>query len=334
MTHEVTLWKWFARVWRVDPRRTVFHLRYLMWRGYLLTLPAYLALVFVCRVRGVPIVWTCHNVRSHVIPSPAYNAALRMLVGAAASTIFVLHRDIAAGLPRFREKVRVACFGEFRTHLAYASERDPEFLRAYRAWLGRRGLASPDLIFVGAYAPSKRLLALFEALREDSELTALIVCPGLPPRLGAPNAFVHRRGKVTYELDAILNHCDSVGYVAHDNLSLPTAVHLFASYSIPCVAYDVPPLRSIVGEYGIGELFGTTQELRRAIRQVQGDYQRYRDAACMFLRKHSWEASQRVHFAAINRVVSDMSHPGQAPSRRGFQLLARRRVSPHQDASP
>ena len=302
--YPVVFSEWVRIAWRLDNRNrdNIFHIRYLLWKGYLRTLPMYLVLISLCKIRGIPILWTCHNIWEHGIPSHFYNKILRCLVAKCSSGIVVLHKDLMIHLSGYEEKIWVACFGEFRTFLDEHPDRCPEFQVAYANWLKVRDISGPDIVFIGEYSPTKRIEDLIELCRRDPQLHALIIGPKMPELDAPANVFVFNRN-VFFEAGKVLRSHTMIGYIAHDNHSMPTAVNLYASFGLPCVVYDVPPLSTIADQWGAAEKFRTIPEIGKALKKVRRNYSKYAEAAVIFSEYHTWERSQSVHLDLLRTLT-------------------------------
>jgi len=279
----------------------VFHIRYLKWRGYIGTALRYTLLVGLCKLRGVRIVFSCHNIRSYSIPSERYDTLLRRTLFRAADSIVVFDEALRPFLRSWSDKVVVACFGEFRSKYRRVEEgrEGGGFLRRYRRWSQGIDWASPRLLFVGAYAPSKHVETLLEIGRRNADLAVIAIAPGMESEPGvSSNVFLHTDW-VGVELEEILQEPNLLGFVGHANISVPTSIYLFASYGIPIIALDHPPVGQIVGNHQLGTVIDAIEDVGEIVRGVLADREHHRDALERFLESHSWAASAAAHRKAF-----------------------------------
>lgn len=305
-----------------------YHIRYLRWRGYLPTLPMYLVVIALCLVRGVTIVWSCHNVVGHNVPNKRYNWLLRSLIKWAATDIIVFHKSLRAYLRPYEEKVHVACFGSFRQFFQDHSTKNPDFQSRYREWEQRRDIDGPDVIFLGVYTRHKNIEWLVDYLCEDGELDGLVISPGYPNADGVNGSvqqpdslFLEADQKVVAEVDDVFQSGVPIGYVAHDNLSVPTSVYVYASYGIPMVAYDVDPLAPLVREHELGAVFSDPAGIGDALAKVRANYERYRTHTTEFMETFTWDRARLVH-AAVFGLSSSVNRQIETVNWRGTQQNA------------
>ena len=164
-------------------------------------------------------------------------------------------------------------------------------------------MSYPDVVFIGEYSKAKKIEWLIEAAQEDPSLSVLIVGPKMPELSVPENVFLFR-GKVINEVDAILSHGGSIGYIAHDNLSLPTAFNLYSHYSIPSVSSDVSPLNTITDEWKLGLCFKDKREIPGLIQKIRSDYAEFSKSARSFADHHTWERSREVHQRVLERITN------------------------------
>jgi glycosyltransferase involved in cell wall biosynthesis len=299
-----------------------YHIRYLRWRGHLLTLPMYLVVIALCLVRGVTIVWSCHNVVGHTIPDERYNRILRSLIGWAATDIIVFHESLRPYLHPHEDKVHVACFGSFQEFFRDHSTRNPDFEKRYREWVKQRGIDGPDVVFVGVYTRHKNIEWLVDHLRAGDAPDGLVIAPGYPEPDGIQhseqqpeNLLLAADQKVIAEVDDVLQLGMPIGYVAHDNLSVPTSIYVYASYGIPMIAYDVDPLAPIVREHQLGAVFSRPADIGVVLERVRAEYETYRAHTAKFLETCTWERSRAVHASVFRLPHSTARRTGEPDER-------------------
>ena len=86
-----------------------------------------------------------------------------------------------------------------------------------------------------------------------------------------------------------------IGYVGHDNISVPTSIYMYASYNIPIIAFNIEPVNSILTMYQLGILIKNSEELEKAYYTILDNYDTYVENAVFFLKENSWEKSAFVH---------------------------------------
>ncbi len=270
-----------------------FHIRYLKWRGNIKTIPVYLVLMTLCRLTNVKIVWTCHNILEYSMPSRRQNEFLRKLVFYYSYRVIVMHSDLIKYLPERSEKVRVANFGNFRKHFEQASLLPPNkmFKTIYREWKAAIP-GSLDIVFISTLPD---LDPLFHLLDSDQSITALIITPRIQQLTVSNNVFLYTE-KVTSEVHELLveNH-SAIGYLGHENISVPTSIYMYASYGLPVIGLNSEPVSSIISENEIGETFTSIQDISRAYYKVRSEYNRYQMNMERFLNSNSWERSAEIH---------------------------------------
>ena len=271
------------------------HFRYLKWRGPLRTIPIYLAMLGLARLQGVKIVWTCHNVWEYGMPSRWQNAVLRWLMTRTAHRIVVLHRSVGDHLGEAAaDKLVVAHFGSFRQAVERASEEakaNPEFTATYKRWRQERGVRSPDLVMVSTLWEADDLLAFLE---ENSSVNGVIIAPRLGPTECGENVLLFRKS-VYAEVHGLLSSRGLIGYLGHANVSVPTSLYMFAGYGIPMIGRNVAVVSDILIAEGIGEVYGTIDEMGAAYRKIKADYQAYRSRCAGLVARHTWSRSATIH---------------------------------------
>jgi hypothetical protein len=109
------------------------------------------------------------------------------------------------------------------------------------------------------------------------------------------NIFFYREF-VNKEVYDILNLSKNIiGYVGHDNISVPTSIYMYATYNIPIIAYDVKPVNSIITKYELGITIKHSNELENAYKTLIDNYEFYVKNLSFFLQENSWEKSALVH---------------------------------------
>lgn len=278
------------------------HLRYILFRGYLTTFLMYAFLIAVCKVRGVKLVWSCHNIYEHGIPSKPFGNLMRGMLGWASYKIIVFHPSLKKYLGRFSNKVISANFGAFQ---AFIQSPDhpvaPEFLTQYREWINRLGVQRADIVFIGEYKARKNIPMLIDFAKENPDVNVLIIAVRTPKIENHPeNLFVHSESLIFGELDAVLGHEGLIGFVAHDNLSVPTGIHLYADYGIPVLGVDMDPVACFIAQYGCGETFSDRDSLRLSYKRLKSNWNKYSQGIKILAMDNTWEKSADRHKIAFD----------------------------------
>ena len=91
------------------------------------------------------------------------------------------------------------------------------------------------------------------------------------------------------------NHNEIIGVIAHDNLSVPTSIYMFASFRIPVIVLDINPLNSLVKEFGIGEVVKSQNDVNLSIMKIKKNYKSYQIKCKEFISINSWDNSIDIH---------------------------------------
>ena len=275
-------------------KKYIYHIRYLRWRGFLQTLPMYCLIILVCKLRKIPILYTCHNLVEHRYPSKLYSICVRNLVLWAAGAVIVLHEDIAKKLSRFSRKIHTACFGDFRAFFQDKHQANDVFNREYQDWLKHRYITAPDIVFVGRYSRYKKVEYLVKFLEKHTQINGLIISGGCPIKTSAANICIFDQ-KVVAELDRIHQQKGIIGFVATSNFSVPTAVYVYANYNIPIMAANDGPASSLIRKYKMGEVFDSQGDIHNAFVRIKSNYESYQAGAELFNSQNNWAVSQKTH---------------------------------------
>jgi len=243
------------------------------------------------------IVWSCHNIYEHNIPSRVYNDFLRIVLSLVSSNIIVFHKDIIRYLPSFsHKKIKVACFGDYRIFIENQNEPNPDFRQKYNKWLDLRKIKHPELISISAAKRNKIHTFLSQLI--SSSINCLIIAPGQKPsNLDlSNNIFLYNNGFVRKEISEILNGDKMlIGLIGHNNISVPTSLYMFASYGIPIIGLDIEPINSIIEEYLIGEVLKDGSNLEAITILIKSRYKYYQKNCEVFLNQNSWVHSSAIH---------------------------------------
>jgi glycosyltransferase involved in cell wall biosynthesis len=153
-------------------------------------------------------------------------------------------------------------------------------------------------VYAGRIAPHRELETVIAAADLLEPLDVTVVGPADPAY-----AARLRTGRVQIRpsapLDDVVDLMQSAGLalVTHSNrwinhrLALPNKLFLAVQAGVPVVATDVPELRRVVTEHGLGELYrpGDPQALAAAVRRVIDDYDRYTSQVLAARPALSWE---------------------------------------------
>lgn len=282
--------------------RTIVHIRYIQFRGYIVTTLLYAALILACKIRSARIVWSCHNIYEHGIPSPVYGDFLRGMLSWACFKIIVFHPSLKKHLGRQQHKVIVANFGGFKAFVLEKSHnKNSEFLATYQKWLGQINRTCADIVFVGEYKARKNIEMLIEFAHRNSTVNILIVAHKAPSIPNCPtNLLLHNQSMIYGELDIVLRGKNTIGFVAHDNYSVPTGVHLYADYGVPILGVDIEPVSCFIDDYRCGEVFTNLDDLKQAYANVSTHYNDYSNGMKKLAAENTWERSAESHLRAFD----------------------------------
>ncbi|TAI47542.1 hypothetical protein [Flagellimonas allohymeniacidonis] len=274
-----------------------YHIRYISYRGKILTPLRILVIFFVCKLTGSRILWSCHNIYEHNVPSKRENDFLRFILCRVSNKIVVFHEDIKKELPKWaKKKIFVACFGNYRSFIENQNEPNEEFLKGYQEWLKANNKTNPDIISVSA-AKRNNLKPLILGVQEK-KLSTLIIAPNRKNQIlkGQYKNIFFFSGFVRKELKTILNTREKIiGYIGHDNMSVPTSIYMYASYGIPILCLDHKPLNTIIHDYKIGVVVKDSSSIGECYQNIQKNYDFYKTNCSHFLEKNSWDRSAEVH---------------------------------------
>lgn len=286
---------------RHGDRSLIVHLRYIQFHGYVTTVLLYGLLILVCKLRGARVVWTCHNTYEHDIPWLAFGDFMRWMLYTASSKVIVFHASLKNYLPQNASKAVVANFGSYKDFILDPDlDAHPEFLQSFRTWLKKMNRTSVDLVFIGEYKGRKNIEMLVEFARRNVDVAVLVVAHKASSPENCPsNLMLHNDSKIFGELDEVLRGEDVVGFVAHDNLSVPTTIHLYADYGVPILGLDIEPISSFINDYDCGVTFNDLESLEPAFRSIRCGRDRFRSGMQRLSSENTWGKSVEAHLQAF-----------------------------------
>jgi hypothetical protein len=210
----------------------------------------------------------------------------------AADDIVVLHASLAQYLPpEARSKTCVATFGDFTQDFRIRTAPNPAFREALANWAGANG--GFELLFISATLTD--LSTMLQVVRHLKRHRALAIA-ARHDRIEVGRNYLVFNQFVSAELHALLSGGTGLtGLIVHDNLSVPTSLYVFASYGIPVLALDTPPVADIVSEWNLGLTFRSSDEVEETLDRIVDRYDYYREKGRTFVRVNSWESSRAVH---------------------------------------
>jgi len=238
-------------------RKCYYHIRYIKYRGPIIAILRIILVFSLSKISGSKIIWSCHNIYEHKIPSQKVNDVLRTIICFISYKIVVFHEDLVSYLPRFtHKKIIVASFGDFKEFIEKKTKENKEFEQLYEKWLKKRNIQYPDIVSISA-AKRNNMSPLTEGLNGTSQ-NVLIIAPNQEfanKENFESNIFVYNKDFVEKEISVILNSPGKlIGYIGHENISVPTSIYMYASFGIPVIGLNVEPVSSIIKEYSIGEI--------------------------------------------------------------------------------
>ncbi|MDA8934597.1 hypothetical protein N9H03_01705 [Flavobacteriales bacterium] len=277
-------------------RKSFYHIRYIKYRGKIITVLRYLIIALLAKLSGSKIIWSCHNIYEHNFSSKKYNDFIREFLAKISHKIVVFHKDLIAYLPdSSKHKVYIASFGNYREFIEQQTEQNKEFQKQHKNWLNQQNIKFPDLISISA-AKNNNLNFFISKLADKYNF--LVIAPKVPLNIISKkkNIFIYNSSFVKAEIKEILNHSPKlIGIIGHDNISVPTSIYMFASFGIPVVVLNVNPVNSMVKEFSIGEVIDENIHLDQLILRIQTNYSSYQENCIKFTRKMSWSNSADVH---------------------------------------
>ena len=277
-------------------KNTYYHIRYIKFRGYIRTFFRLAIIYLIAKISGNKVIWSCHNIYEHNIPSTRYNDIIRDLLCKYADNIIVFHRDILKYLPkRCHHKTTVASFGDFRDFIYSQTDINEKFQEKYTAWLTSLQISQPAVISISA--AKRNSLDLLFKVADLHCINVLAIAPNLGKKVNKSNNILfYNDSFVKKEVAEILeNSKQLIGFIGHDNISVPTSVYMYASFGIPIIALNFKPTKTIVGDYKIGEVIACSDEFFEAYQKIINNYDEYYLNCKRFITANSWEKSAEAH---------------------------------------
>ncbi len=278
--------------------KSFYHIRYIKYRGVILTFSRIVLVYFASKISGSKIIWSCHNIYEHNIPSKRLNDILRFLLCLISFKVIVFHKDLIKYLPQFaHKKVLVASFGNFKEFIENKVKENKEFKQLYQKWLEKKNIKYPDIVSISA-ARRNNLAPLVEGLNGKKQ-NVLIIAPNQEIENKSnleSNILVYNNNLVDREILSILNRSGKlIGYIGHENISVPTSIYMYASFGIPIIGLNIEPVSTIIREYAIGEVIDAQIPVEDAIYRIKKNFDYYQKNCITFLQNNSWEKSASIH---------------------------------------
>ncbi|HIP33140.1 MAG TPA: hypothetical protein EYG89_00020 [Bacteroidia bacterium] len=277
-------------------KNVYYHIRYVKYKGYILTIIRLLIIYGTVKLTKSKIIWSCHNIYEHNIPSKRYNDFLRFLLSFISDFIIVFHKDLSNNLPSFaNKKTVVASFGEFKDFIKNQKDENINFSNSYEIWLDENGIKGPSIISISA-AKRNNLDVL---IQNSININCLIIAPNIINTINLKNKkniFFYNNNFVKKEVHDILNTTDKlIGYIGHDNISVPTSIYMYASYGIPVIVLNNQPVNSIIKQYKMGEILTEDNNIAKISQLILNNYSFYQNNCLKFLEDNSWDNSASKH---------------------------------------
>ncbi len=278
-------------------RKCYYHIRYVKYRGYLGTMLRLILIFMTAKLSGSKIIWTCHNIYEHNISSRKYNDLIRKFICKISHDIIVFHEDLIEFLPKkCRTKIRVATFGDFKLFVEKQVEENPDFSNKYSNWLNENKAECPDVVSIST--AKRNNLPVLVTQSKRMKYKVLIIAPGVNLEFEpfSKNLLFYNDSFVKKEIFNILtNSKELVGFIGHDNISVPTSLYMYASFGIPVIVLDSKPSNSIVTKHQIGKVIKESRELSAIIAEVKMNYAYYKRNCEIFMNSSSWKNSAAIH---------------------------------------
>ncbi len=275
---------------------TYYHIRYVKYRGIFLTFFRLFLIIVFAKISNTKIIWTCHNIYEHNIPYKNINKIIIKILSTISYKIVVFHKDLKSFLPKSsRNKIEIANFGDFSNYFNELNEINKDFRTEYEQWKKTEKIQNLDLIYISASTKNK-LDEIIDKVKE-TDLKTLIIAPKIEinPNPNKYKNIFFFNSFVKKEVTEILKENNrAIGIVAHNNISVPTSIYMFASFKIPIIGLDFKPVNSIINENNIG-LILKDDNLIDLVRTISANYQLFQSNLTSFLNENSWEKSINVH---------------------------------------
>ncbi len=297
---EVVEGKFFELLRLMFQKNTVYHIRYIKYRGIFSTIFRLLLIFFVSRLTQTKIIWTCHNIFEHNIPSKKINTIFLRFISFMSDRIIVFHKDLIEYIPKhFSKKITVSCFGDFKSYFLNQAVKNADFSNKLNIWCKDNRSNNFDLLSISA-AKRNNLEFLINSVK-NTELNSLIIAPKSKLNVNNRNIFIYN-DYVSKEINQILsNNINSIGFIGHDNISVPTSIYMYASYGIPIIALDYKPVSSIIKNYKLGYIVDETN-IEQCIKKIKMNYEDYQKNLSIFLEKNNWEFATKTHEKMLERL--------------------------------
>lgn len=281
-----------------------YHIRYIKYKGYFFTIFRLLLVYMTVKLSRSKIIWSCHNIYEHNIPSKLYNNFIRFFLSLISDFIIVFHKDLANYLPLFvHQKIIVASFGEFKSFIERQKDENLDFANSYQNWLKENNIKSPSIISISA--AKRNNLSLL--IQNSAKINCLIIAPDVKNKITLQkkkNIFFYNNDFVKKEVHDILNTKDKIiGYIGHDNISVPTSIYMYASYGLPVIVLNYQPVNTIIKQYKIGEILTKDNDFVKISQLIINNYSFYQNNCLKFLEENSWDNSASRHAKIFEEKV-------------------------------
>jgi len=274
---------------------SIYHIRYIKYRNLFHSILRYLIIFLICKMSHSKIIWTCHNIYEHKIKYKKINNILRYFISLISTEIIIFHKDLISFFPKqFHQKIHIACFGDFKGFLSQKKRKNDFFLKKYEGWIS--DVKEIHIISISA-AKRNNINFLIQNSKTNKKNT-LIIAPKISINKKSFNSnnniFVYNNF-VYSEIEDILNSNNNmIGFIGHNNNSVPTSIYMFASYGIPVIGLNISPINSIINENNIGKIVDNNS-FNQQIELIQNNYQEYQTNCYKFIQINSWSKSSKIH---------------------------------------
>ena len=273
-----------------------YHIRYIKYKGPFFTFPRLLLIYLIAKVSKTKIIWTCHNIYEHTIPSKLFNQFLVYFLSSISHKIIVFHKDLSEYLPnKVQNKIMVATFGDFKKYFKNLDKKNNSFKTKYNSWIEKNNINQIDVIYISTAKKSNLNYLIDNA--KNTDLKTLIIAPNIDLNINLENYknIFFYNDFVNQEIDEILTKNDrAIGFIGHNNISVPTSIYMFASYGIPMIGLNYKPVSSILTSNKIG-VIAKDNNFDVATNKIKSNYLFYQKNLNKFLDSNSWEQSAIKH---------------------------------------
>jgi glycosyltransferase involved in cell wall biosynthesis len=295
--HEGDYIKLISLMFKLD--KSIYHIRYIKYRGIFLTLVRLLTLIMFCRLTKTKILWSCHNLIEHNFPYVWVNKLVVFILSHGAHKIVVFDSFIKTKLPSVgNSKTHVACFGSLYEMLSEWDECNSDFKSKFELWDKETKLELKSPYIISISTAKRNNLDLLIRSTNYFHLKGVTF-----DTRSTDNLFIYNEKFVKKEVfDLLRSQGMLVGYVGHNNISVPTSIYMFASFGIPILGVNIEPLASIILDNEIGLVVNDEEDLHKKYYIIKKNYDKYSNNCSDFINENTWCKSGLIHKKIVEEI--------------------------------